>query len=338
MQLQEQIALLQTQLTETRAEHAASNAQLQQTREQSVRLAEALDKLRLESLQSVTELRNALVKADQGLQATKQSNFSPSKKSLVDLKSNEPKKFAGQDSEDVKVWAKAVRSWCNVKRRGFRVALEWAEIQPEALTTAEALAQIGSAFPDVTEADSELYELLTILCVGDALVLVERTKDRGFDAWRRLHARYNPKGGRFELDSMTKLLTRERCTSVAQIPAAVDKFEKEIAAYEIRSNNPFPPEWKTPILLKMLPKKEADELNMKFGLGENGLHQARHVPGRILQRDPRGRDPSKRSQRHGRRQHPQARRRRVHQRRVDRVDEQPLRSTDRAARRPRLAW
>ena len=257
---QDQIELLQLQL-------ADANAQLRQTREHAAKLAEALDGLRTEHSQSITGIREALMRADAELTAAKTAN-ADGKKSLVDLKPNEPGKFAGKDAEDIKVWSKSVRAWCNVRRRGFRQALEWAELQSEAITAPDALAQIAAAFPSVVETDAELYELLAILCTGDALVLVERSKEHGFDAWRRLHARYNPKGGRFELDTMTKLLTRERCTNVAQIPAAVDKFEREIAAYEIRSNNAFPPEWKTPILLKMLPKKEADELNIKFGLGE----------------------------------------------------------------------
>ena len=104
------------------------------------------------------------------------------------MKANEPGKFAGKDVEDFKGWAKTVRAWCNVRRRGLRLAMEWAEIQPQELNTPQALSQIASGVPNTLEVDVELYELLAMITTGDALVLIERTKEKGFDAWRRLHA------------------------------------------------------------------------------------------------------------------------------------------------------
>ena len=97
----EQIVLLQEQLTASKAAVQTMQATLELTTGHSEKIAAALDALRAESSHAVAELRDKLE------QARKDENSF--KKSLVDLKSNEPKELAGLDSEDVKARAKEGR-------------------------------------------------------------------------------------------------------------------------------------------------------------------------------------------------------------------------------------
>ena len=63
--------------------------------------------------------------------------------------------------------------------------------------------------PRPKPANEELDEYLQHATSGEALLIVETYKDRGFDAWRQLATRYNPTGGTFELDRMDGLLHRK---------------------------------------------------------------------------------------------------------------------------------
>ena len=118
------------------------------------------------------------------------------------------------------------------------------------------------------EANTKLWDFLTLTCTDDALVVVESAKESGFEAWRLLHKRYAPSGGRHELHRMAALLTRKQCASLSQVPRAVDELEADFRKYNDTTGYTFPEEWKLPLLLQMLPASHKSELEMKFTMGE----------------------------------------------------------------------
>ena len=179
-------------------------------------------------------------------------------RSLINYKKLEPKIFYGKGTDDIKPWAKTIRQYCNISRPGFRVALEWAESQTTPIT-AEDIQSTNWA--PATEVNVELYEYLQTVTAGEALVLIERFQDRGFEAWRQLVRRHNPVGGRFELRTMINILSgRSPCKTLDEVPAAADRLEKEIKNYETRSNMKFPEEFKLPLLTNLLPPKSEKKL------------------------------------------------------------------------------
>ena len=185
--------------------------------------------------------------------------------SLLNLKAFEPKTFAGKEADNVKPWAKKTRNYCNARRKGFRTALDWAELQTEPITVQDL---IGMDWAPAEEANLELYDFLVMATSDEALLIVERHKDNGFEAWRQLLRRYNPTGGRFELDRMAHLLQRKQCKTLSEVPAAVDVLERDMLGYETRSSVKFPEEWKLPLLLQILPETHRKELEVKFSMGE----------------------------------------------------------------------
>ena len=86
----------------------------------------------------------------------------------------------------------------------------------------------------------KLYDLLLNIMSDDALLVVEALPEQGFEAWRQLKLRYDPKSGTFELDRMLQLMTRKQCANLGELPAAIDQLEKDMRNYELRSPNPFP--------------------------------------------------------------------------------------------------
>ena len=84
------------------------------------------------------------------------------------------------------------------------------------------------------------------------LIDTPQLEGRGFEAWRLLVQQYAPTGGAYELDSMIALMTLHQCKSLEELPGAVARFEKDVAAYNRRTGRGFPEEFKVPAFLRMV--------------------------------------------------------------------------------------
>ena len=60
---------------------------------------------------------------------------------LINVKHFGPKVCTGKTCGDVgiKAWRKSVRSYCNARQKGSRVALEWAAAQPDAISVGDLI-------------------------------------------------------------------------------------------------------------------------------------------------------------------------------------------------------
>ena len=114
--------------------------------------------------------------------------------------------------------------------------------------------------------DPKLQDFLVQLCGDGAPLLVDipEVRGRGFEAWRRLKARYAPSGGAFDLDALISLTKVTPCKDLAALPDALAKWERNLTVYERQSGEAFPPSMKIPIFLEMLPSSSGSELRMRF--------------------------------------------------------------------------
>ena len=229
------------------AAFAAMTERLAQTEAHTRQLSEQLDRLRAESSTAVTELRAQL---EQSRAANAVPVTDRKKWSLLHAKNHVPKTFSGDKNDDFKAWVKLVKGYSNAVKSGYKKALEWAETSKEPILADELELM---SWMDGGEADTNLDDNLMMTTTGDALRIVEAFEDRGFEAWRQLKLRYNPSGGRFQLDQMTTMLHRKPCKDVTELPAAIDKLEKDFRSYEQNSEKRFPEEWKIPLLRDLLP-------------------------------------------------------------------------------------
>ena len=241
---------------------AALQNELGQSQQHVARLAAALDETRKDTSTAIANL-NRLI----------QEKGNSNGKKFISSKNIDPQNFTGKDSENYKEWAKHVKNYLNTQKRGFRKALEFAEKQGTEIEEDDVELM---AWEHAAEADEALYDYLCIITSDRALILVEQTPERGFEAWRQLAKRHNPAGGQLELARMQHLLHRTACKSLMELPAAVDIFEKEIEAYNRRNPNPFPEEWKLPILLEVIPVTHRRELTMRYGMGERDYKKVRN--------------------------------------------------------------
>ena len=249
---------------------AALQTELAQSQQHVARLAAAIDALRNESSQAVSDLRRQLVLAQQV--DPREDQRAGKGKKIINIKNFEPKSFGGKDEENYKEWAKSVKNFLNVQQRGFRKVLESAEEQTKPIDADDVELM---SWENAAEADEALYDYLSMVTTGKALTLVEQAREKGFEAWRLLAHRYNPMGGQLELTKMQHLLHKSAVKSLSELPAAVDAFEKEIDMYNRRNPNNFPEEWKLPILLELIPTSHKRELTTKYTLGERNYKKMR---------------------------------------------------------------
>ena len=76
-----------------------------------------------------------------------------------------------------------------------------------------------------------------------------------------------PSGGQYELDMMARLMNPQKAARIADLPATILRFERDLQTYEARTGRAFPTEWKAPTFLRILPDSHREELVRRFQLG-----------------------------------------------------------------------
>ena len=171
---------------------------IRQTKEYAERLEKRMQDTEIETVQKFANLQFELAQAQMKGNAEKHEHFE-----LIDAKLMAPSKFDGTKIDEYRNWAKRTRAYCNAKRIGFRKVMETCEKSPveidQAVMSAWGWAPASSA--NLFEADKKLFDLLVLICSGEALNLVGRLPDRGFEGWRQLALRFHPVGETYAFDN-----------------------------------------------------------------------------------------------------------------------------------------
>ena len=88
-----------------------------------------------------------------------------------------------------------------------------------------------------TDMDEKLYNFIVTFTSDEALRAIEPYQGCGFEAWRRLKARYLSSGGRADIDRAVRMMTRKPVKSMADLPAALDLMERDLKHYEIAAGH-----------------------------------------------------------------------------------------------------
>ena len=86
-----------------------------------------------------------------------------------------------------------------------------------------------------------------MLCSGEAQIIFERYSDKGSKCWGQLCKRFNPLGEAYAFDKLTALMHQTRCKAMADLPAAIERWEHKVTKYEERSGETSPVFMKMPI-------------------------------------------------------------------------------------------
>ena len=108
----------------------------------------------------------------------------------------------------------------------------------------------------------QLYALLAQLCQDRALKLVKKVKDRcGFEVWRLLHTRYEPKvDGRFM--GMLSSILNPGFTTLDRFEDELNDWEEEIEAYESQSGEEVSDAIRKALVIEHSPEPLQDHLTL----------------------------------------------------------------------------
>ena len=246
----------------------ALNAQLQESNAQIGLMANALDNLRGESSRAIQELRQMLAQASQG---GGQSAKKEKEISFISLKVFDGGKFSGSTKESLKAWSKKTKIFLNVQHRGMRKALELAE---DAVTKVDA-ADLGFDRDFAENANEKLHDFLMTYTSEEALQVVEPFSGEGFEAWRQLKLRFTSTGGTTEVDRVGRMFTRKACKTMADLPAAIDWFDKELKRDEELTGFRQPDHTKIALLVRLFPEKDERELKHRWIRNQKDFQRVR---------------------------------------------------------------
>lgn len=220
-----------------------------------MQLAEGLEKLRRESDRAIGEANNRINQL-QGQRSDHENRVD-----LIDIRNMDPGTFSGSERESWRQWSKRVKAYCNARTPGFRAALDWAEAETVPITE-DSLKVL--AWAPVSTANSKLYDLLIMKLMDDPLIQAENHLGQGFEAWRSLASRYDPVGEMFTFDKMTSLMHRERCKSMNELPAALERWTRDLQQYEKKSGKSLQEDMRAPIIFQMIPEKNYADIKLRW--------------------------------------------------------------------------
>ena len=181
---------------------------------------------------------------------------------LVNSKTMSPKVFGGKEAQSYRTWTKKVRAYCNASKPGFKRFLKWCETQTAEIDIDPA--QMAFDWKYKQAAAGDLYDFLVMHTEGEAQILVEQDEDNGPEAWRQLSMRFDPVGETYVIDQMSNLMSVKPCANMGELPAAISRWERAHTVYaEKTGGKTVPEDWKLPVLFKMVPKANLDEVRMR---------------------------------------------------------------------------
>eukprot|EP00959_Pyramimonas_sp_CCMP1952_P105580 2207410-Pyramimonas_sp.AAC.1 len=136
---------------------------------------------------------------------------------------------------------------------GVKEALEYCRDQEEALTEEDRgeIADCMDEGTDVKNVGRQLYAVLAQLCEGEALDLVQTTKDNdGFEAWRVMSRRFDPRGAGRRRNILGALI-QPGAVDVKELNSHIAKWEERLRVYERRAGIAKQEDIKTEVLASM---------------------------------------------------------------------------------------
>ena len=148
---------------------------------------------------------------------------------LIDQKSAFPEIFR-DDKALFSGWTNRVIAFCDGMYPGMRKLMKWVVEQKDPLG-ADDIENLEWEY--ATEADGALYNMLQQITDGMAQATVTCASGdcSGFEAWRKLCARFDPQSAMSTLDRVRQLSNVQRVKSIDEVMIAVEKWEKKFAEY-----------------------------------------------------------------------------------------------------------
>ena len=164
-------------------------------------------------------------------------------------------------------WQDTMVTFLDASMPGIWEVLEWiANDQPKTALDKDA---VKLHFPDVDPllidyADSNIYACLSSYTGSEPKALVKQARrPNGFEAWRRLHARFNPATVGRQRASLTRITSPPENVPLGQLGGEIIAWENRIIEYEARPGSDVVSEnLKIATVIAMCPGKLREHLNL----------------------------------------------------------------------------
>ena len=144
---------------------------------------------------------------------------------------------------------------------GLRAALEKLEFSKEEI---DSMTVDDLGFFDNNKIDNKLNQFLLAYTDSTAMTFVENAHGSGFEAWRKLTAKYDPMSAQAGFNKMGGLVHPTKAKSELQISSKIEQWEAEERKYIERTRNRIPDDFRLEILVQMLPKQLEDEFRQRI--------------------------------------------------------------------------
>ena len=224
-QLAQQLAVLQTELQESRRREEDLNTRLAQVQQGAI--APTLQA----TMEQMVETQKAILDS---------ARRDPKKVTLVDNRGlAKPHSYDG--TADFLQWKIRLEAFVQSVHEDLEDPMTWAEEETDPISGASVAAAFGSVNPSQHEVpelegkSQQLYAVLQTLCEKEAFTIIRAAgKGNGLEAWRRLCKRYDPSTGGRRRALLRSVLNPSRVNKIEELSAAVESWEEQVRQYENR--------------------------------------------------------------------------------------------------------
>ena len=91
---------------------------------------------------------------------------------------------------------------------------------------------------DLYDKSTQVYATLNQLCDGESWDIVQNSgKNNGFEAWRKLHRRFDPSTGGRKRNLLKSIIGPTRCVDLKDLGGALEQWEDLVNRYERKKNS-----------------------------------------------------------------------------------------------------
>ena len=200
---------------------------------------------------------------------------SPKKVDLLNLRSLSNVQTYGGKPEDYEAWARAVRNFMSYNEERFNIMLSCIESQAEKFTESQYVREMSiqglSDQNGLIHLTEQLWYVISAKTCGSVCHLLrklehEKPAVRGALAWHSIHAHVMGMNSRRLQTLLDRVQHPDRCENIDKLEEAISCWEADLRDFERASGQSVLELTKKGALLRLVPKRIADQLEVQAQL------------------------------------------------------------------------
>ena len=236
----QQLQELAAQVAALMNQNATITSELNDLRRQNQSISQENVQVRAEAAAANQRLAETVPNVLESIQEAVQGRNRGQRISLVDPKGiGKPQVFHSEEAK-FRPWAKKTESFITSIFPELEPVFEWAVDHegPISIDDVDTAFVDEDTIDDVHDKSMQVYSALNQLCDGESWDIVQNSgKNNGFEAWRKLHRRYDPSTGGRKRNLLKAIIGPSRCKDYNELGGALEQWEDLVSRYERKKNN-----------------------------------------------------------------------------------------------------